>query len=158
MAPVRRLTYIGDVTSTLYSRDILRLAASIPHLGRLDAPHGRAECASPLCGSRVAVEVRIDAAGRVAALAQEVRACALGQAAAALMGRHAVGRSAGELERARVALAAFLGGDSDDPGGWPGLDAFAAARAYPARHGAILLPFDAAAQAIAEAEARVAAG
>lgn len=142
---------MGLVTSALYSRDILRLAASIPHQRRLAAPHATVEKSAPVCGSRVVVDLVSDDEGRVAELGQEVRACALGQASASLMGAHAIGRSAAELAQARDALAAFLAGRSDDPGGWPGLAVFAEARRFTARHGAILLPFE----AVAEAAARV---
>jgi NifU-like protein involved in Fe-S cluster formation len=142
------------VPSALYSRDILRLAASIPHLGRLDAPQGSAERTSKVCGSRVAVDVVLDEEGRIAALGQEVKACALGQASAALMGSQAVGRCREELVEARDALAAYLRGESDEPPGWPGLAVFGAARAFPARHASILLPFDAAAAAAEAALAR----
>jgi NifU-like protein involved in Fe-S cluster formation len=139
------------VTSSLYTRDILRLAASIPHLGTLEGPDARVERSSPVCGSRVSVSLKLDEEGRIAALGQEVRACALGQASAALMGAHAVGRIPGEIGQARDALAAYLAGMRDDPGDWPGLSVFAAARAYSARHPAILLAFDVAAAAAAEA-------
>jgi NifU-like protein involved in Fe-S cluster formation len=139
------------VPSALYSRDILRLAASIPHLGRLTTPQGSAERTSRVCGSRVAVDVVLDEEGRIAALGQEVKACALGQASAALMGSQAVGRRRHEMVGARDALAAYLRGAREDPGEWPGLGIFAAARDFPARHAAILLPFDAAAAAAAAA-------
>jgi NifU-like protein involved in Fe-S cluster formation len=148
--------YIPPVPSALYSRDILRLAASIPHLGQLGHADAQIEKRAPLCGSLVAVAVTLDAAGRIAGLGQEVKACALGQASAALMGGHAIGRTAAELDQARANLAAYLAGASDDPGPWPGVAIFAHARAYPARHGAILLPFEAAAEA-ATAAARSAA-
>jgi NifU-like protein involved in Fe-S cluster formation len=141
------------MTSALYNRDILRLAASIPHQRRLEAPQARAMKQSPVCGSRVTVEIVTDAAGRVTELGQEVRACALGQASAALMGAHALGRAPEELAEARDSLAAFLAGTRDDPGGWPGLDIFAAARPHTARHASILLAFDAAAEAAACARA-----
>lgn len=137
------------MTAALYSRDILRLAAAIPHHRRLERPHASVEKVSPVCGSRVVVDLSVDAHGRVAALGLEVRACALGQAAAALMGAHAIGRTAGELAEARDALGAFLAGARDDPGGWPGLSVFAGARAFTARHASILLAFDAAAEAAA---------
>jgi NifU-like protein involved in Fe-S cluster formation len=149
--------YILSVPSSLYSRDILRLAAAIPHLGALDGADARVEKRAPLCGSRVAVAVTLDSQRRIAALGQEVKACALGQASAALMGAHAIGRPAAELHDARAALAAYLAGTRDDPGAWPGLAVFAAARAYPARHGAILLPFEAAAEAAAAAARKAAA-
>lgn len=135
------------MTAPLYTRDILRLAASIPHLGRLAEAEASVEKKSPVCGSRVIVDVMLDTGGKVAALGQEVKACAFGQASAALMGAHAPGRTPAELAGARDALAAWLAGTSDDPGDWPGLDVLAPARRLSARHGAILLPF----QAVAEA-------
>ncbi|MDP8994670.1 MAG: iron-sulfur cluster assembly scaffold protein [Pseudomonadota bacterium] len=135
----------------LYSRDILRLAASIPHLGRLPAPQASAEKRSPVCGSRVAVAAALDEEGKVAALGQEVKACALGQASAALMAAHALGRSPAELAAARDALAAYLAGGREDPGEWPGLTVFAEARRFSARHASILLAFEAVAEAAGRA-------
>jgi NifU-like protein involved in Fe-S cluster formation len=139
------------VPSALYSRDILRLAASIPHLGRLEHPQASAEKSSAVCGSRVAVDVALDGEGRVTELGQEVKACALGQASASLMGAHAVGRTGAEIEAARDGLAAFLAGRSERPGDWPGLEIFSEARRVPARHASILLAFDAAADAAVRA-------
>jgi NifU-like protein involved in Fe-S cluster formation len=140
------------VTSALYSRDILRLAASIPHQARLARAQASVEKSSPVCGSRVVVDIETDGHGRIAALGQEVRACALGQASAALMGAHAIGSTAAELAAARDALAAYLAGGRDDPGDWPGLSIFADARRFTARHASILLAFEAAAAAAAQAE------
>jgi NifU-like protein involved in Fe-S cluster formation len=147
----RRPAYMPLMTSALYTRDILRLASSIPHLGRLERAQASVERRSPVCGSRVVVDLVMDSEGKVAALGQEVRACALGQASAALMGAHAIGRSATELAEARDALAAWLAGKRDEPGAWPGLAALAPARTYTARHAAILLAFEAAAEAAAQA-------
>lgn len=144
------------MNSPLYSRDILRLAASIPHLGRLDRPAASVEKRAPLCGSRVVVDVASNE-GRVADLGLEVSACALGQASASLMAAHAIGRAPDEIATARDALSAYLAGTRDDPGDWPGLGVFAHARRYPARHGAILLAFEAAAEAAALAPATVSA-
>lgn len=154
MAPRLPPIYRPFVPSALYSRDILRLASSIPHLGRLDRAQASAEKRSAVCGSRVAVDVALDEAGRVAALGQEVKACALGQASAALMGAHAVGRTGSEIEEARDSLADYLAGRSERPGGWPGLEVFAEARRVPARHASILLAFDAVAEAASKAGAR----
>lgn len=140
------------MTTALYNRDILRLAVSIPHQGRLQNPDASVEKRSPVCGSRVTVDIALDAEGRVARLGQEVKACALGQASASLMGASAIGRSQPELAAARDALAAFLGGTRDDPGDWPGLSIFSEARPYKARHPSILLPFEAVAEAAAEAQ------
>ncbi len=134
------------MTETLYNTRILRLAAS-PSQPRLDAPQASVVRVSPVCGSRVTVDLDLDDAGRVARFGQEVRACALGQAAAALLGEAVLGRSGDELAAAHGALAAYLRGGSETPGDWPGLDVFAPARPYKARHPSILLAFDAAAAA-----------
>lgn len=139
------------MTETLYNTQILRLAASVPHAVRLDVPQASVAQVSPVCGSRVTVDLDLDAGGRVVRFGQEVRACALGQAAAALLGAQVVGRSGGELAAARDALAAYLRGDAETPGDWPGLDLFAPARPHKARHGSILLAFAAAAAAAAQA-------
>jgi NifU-like protein involved in Fe-S cluster formation len=135
------------VPSALYNRDLLRLAASIPHQRRLGSPQASVTKQSPICGSRITVDVMMDEEGRVAELGQEVRACALGQASASLMGAHAVGRAPEELAQARDSLADFLAGRRDDPGDWPGLAVFVEARRFTARHASILLAFEAAAEA-----------
>lgn len=148
------LPYLGGMSAALYNSTILRLAASIPHDERLSGAEGSSSRRSPICGSRVTVDVTLDAGDRIASLGQEVRACALGQASASLMGAHAIGRSIDELEAARDALTAFLAGERDDPGDWPGLEIFGPARAYPARHPSIRLAFEAVAEAAALAAAR----
>ena len=135
------------MTTPLYTTAILRLAASIPHESRLPAPQATVERRTPVCGSRIVVDVDTDAQGRVVQLGQQVHACALGQASAALMGGHAIGRTPRELVAARDALSDWLAGRRDDPGDWPGLELFAAARPHAARHASILLAFDAAAEA-----------
>jgi NifU-like protein involved in Fe-S cluster formation len=102
----------------------------------------------------VAVDVVLDGEGRVTAIGQEVSACALGQASAALMGAEAIGRSPEEFSRARDALGGFLSGAREDPGDWPGLDLLRVARPYRARHASILLAFQAAAEAADKARRR----
>lgn len=139
------------MTAALYNTQILKLATSIPYHARLPHPQGSSERRSPICGSRVTVDVIVDNAGRVVELGQEVRACALGQASASLMGAHAIGRNLAELEEARDALTAFLAGTREDPGIWPGLEIFGPARAHSARHASIRLAFEAVAEAAARA-------
>ncbi len=142
------------MSEALYNTRILRLAASIPHAERLANPQASVAKRSPICGSRVTVDVNLDAEGRVAELGQEVRACALGQASASLMGAHALGRSPVDLAAARDALNAYLKGEAETPGDWPGLELFGPARSYRARHPSIMLAFEAVAQAAAEASAK----
>ena len=145
------------MTEALYNTQILKLAVGIAHHARLAQPQATSERRSPICGSRIIVDVVLDRDGRVAELGQEVRACALGQASASLMAAHAMGRSAAELEQARDALSAWLAGTRDDPGSWPGLDIFDPARAHSARHASIRLAFEAVAEAAARAASAKAA-
>ena len=91
----------------LYSGKLLKLAANLPRLGRLATPDASVEKISKLCGSRVLVDVSVDG-DRVADFAQEVKACALGQASAAVLGANVVGASLTELETARTQLRAML--------------------------------------------------
>jgi NifU-like protein involved in Fe-S cluster formation len=139
------------MNAPLYNAQILKLATSTANFVRLADAEGTAEKRSPVCGSRVTVDVRLNADGRVGALGLEVRACALGQASAALMAAHATGKNTSELSQARDSLADFLGSERADPGDWPGLDIFAPAQAHSARHPSIMLAFDAVIAAIAAA-------
>ena len=86
----------------LYSTRILALAADIPHLGRLESPQASSRKRSPLCGSSVTVHLSLQD-GRVTAFAQDVKACALGQAAAALLGAVVIGCRAADLRGATLA-------------------------------------------------------
>ncbi|MEQ1548275.1 MAG: iron-sulfur cluster assembly scaffold protein [Chakrabartia sp.] len=140
------------MTAALYNTDILRLAASIPHLGRLSQPHGSAERRSPICGSRIVVDIILDSTGRISHVGLEPRACALGQASASLMAAHVVGCTPQDVETASVALGAYLAGKQEDPGTWSGLSIFGPARPHSARHAAIRLAFEAAADAARQAQ------
>ena len=134
--------------NTLYSRDILRLATALPHDDRLASPDGAASCRAPICGSEVTADVALTN-GRIAAVAFRAHACALGQASAALLREHAVGLDSNALLTARAALMAYLGGDDAAALPWDALRHFAPAQNHTARHGAILLPYDALLGAIA---------
>lgn len=137
---------------SLYSSRILALAADIPHHGRLPAPQGTARKRSPLCGSTVTVDVVVED-GRIAAFAQDVRACALGQASASILGAAVVGRSLAELTAAESALRAMLkdGGPVPQPP-FEGYEVLLPAREYKNRHASILLALEATVAAMTEAE------
>ena len=142
------------MNAPLYNAEILRLAASIPHHARLEHAAATAEKRSPICGSRVTVDVGIDDGGRVSEVGLLVRACALGQASASLLAADILGKPPEELTAARDALTAWLSGEGDIPD-WPGLRVFEPALTYTAHHPSIRLAFEAAAEAaIAAREAR----
>ncbi len=136
----------------LYSGRILALAADIPHLGRLPEPQASARRRSPLCGSTVTVDVTMTD-GCVSDYAQEVKACALGQAAASVVGSAILGRTRAEVERARDELRAMLKDGTPPPAApFDGLEVLQPAREYRNRHASIMLALEAAAEAMAEAE------
>jgi NifU-like protein involved in Fe-S cluster formation len=131
----------------LYSAKLLKLAANLPRLGRLAAPGASVEKISKLCGSRVLVDVVMDG-DRVADFAQEVKACALGQASAAVLGAHVIGASVAELETARGQLRAMLKEGAAAPDGrFADLAVLAPVKDYPARHASTMLAFEAVAEA-----------
>lgn len=135
-----------------YTREILRLAASIPYLESFEELEGATEVRSKTCGSRMRMAVELDWAERVVRIRQAVEACAYGQAAAALMGGHAMGRNAEDVNVALGELENWLAGAGELPGSWPGLEVLAPALPRKGRHGAILLPFRALLGAIEEAK------
>ncbi|RMB53939.1 NifU-like protein involved in Fe-S cluster formation [Sphingomonas sp. PP-CE-3A-406] len=134
------------MSAPLYNAEILRLAATIPHHERLAKPMATAEKRSPICGSRVTIDVAVDDEGRVSEVGLLVRACALGQASSSLLASNILGRTPAELAAARDALTAWLAREGDAPD-WPGMDIFTPALDYTARHPSIRLAFEAAAEA-----------
>jgi NifU-like protein involved in Fe-S cluster formation len=138
----------------LYSAKLLRLAAETPRIGRLADPDASSEKVSKLCGSRVVVDVKVEG-DRVADFAQDVKACALGQAAASVLGAHVVGATLAELEDARDRFKAMLKSGGPAPEGrFSDLALLAPVKDYPARHTSTLLAFEAAAEAVRNAVAR----
>ncbi|MGO4907808.1 iron-sulfur cluster assembly scaffold protein [Pseudorhodobacter sp. W20_MBD10_FR17] len=130
----------------LYSGRILALAADIPHLGRLPAPQATVRKRSPLCGSVVTVDLGMQD-GRVSEFAQDVKACALGQAAAAIVGRAMLGLSLAQLQAGRDDLRAMLAGGPVPPAPFDGFAALEPARDFRNRHASILLAIEAATEA-----------
>jgi NifU-like protein involved in Fe-S cluster formation len=136
----------------LYSGRILALAADIPHLGRLDAPDATITRRSPLCGSSVTVDVRV-ADGKLAALGQDVKACTLGQAAAAITGAAAEGATLDQIQQGRDQLKAMLKGSGIVPNApFDGFEVLTPAVEYKNRHASILLSIEALAEAMAAAQ------
>lgn len=135
----------------LYSTRILALAADMPHATRLSAPHATVKKRSPLCGSAVTVDVNVRD-GRISGYGQDVKACALGQAAAAVTGNAVMGRSLEEVRAARDGLRAMLksGGPVPDAP-FDGFDVLEPARDFKNRHASILLAIEATTEAMEKA-------
>lgn len=135
----------------LYTPEIAELAAGNPFPDRLAHAHASSEKRSPICGSRVTVDLALDDGGRVEAVGTQVRACLLGQASSTLLTRAVVGRTPAEIATARDELTRWLAGEGAVPT-WPGLAIFEPGLKLTARHPSIRLAFEAAAEA-AEAAA-----
>ena len=135
----------------LYSSRILALATDIPQLGRLPQPDASVTRRSPLCGSTVTVDVGMDG-GRLRDLGQDVKACALGQAAAAVVGAASPGASSDQVETARDQLRAMLkaGGPVPDAP-FDGFEVLRPAVDYKNRHASILLSIEALTEAMQQA-------
>ncbi len=138
----------------LYSAKLLMLAANMPRAGRLPMPHASSEKIAKLCGSRVTVDVVVEG-DRVVDFAQDVKACALGQASASVLGEHVLGASLAEIEMARDQFRAMLKQGADAPvGRFADLSMLAPVKDYPARHASTLLAFEAAVEAVRRAVER----
>ena len=136
----------------LYSERILELAANIPQVRRLDAPHATANAHSKLCGSKIAVDLEMDG-DVVTAYGQEVKACLLGQSSAAIVARHIVGSHAAELRQVAAEMRRMLKEGGEPPAGkWADLVILQPVRDYKARHASTLLVFDAVEEAIGQIE------
>ncbi len=136
------------MNDALYSNAVLQLAADIPHIGALAEPEASVRKVSRLCGSTIEIDLKLDG-DVIGELALRVKACALGQAAASVFARHAIGASADEVLQARDALRAMLKADGSAPEGrFSELSVLEGARDYAARHQSILLAFNAAVEAI----------
>ena len=140
----------------IYNKDVLRLAADISRIDPLESPDARVHVRAPLCGSTMDIDLKV-ADGRIADYGQTIKACALGQASASVMAHAAIGKDATEIERVRAMVERMLKEGGPAPGGdWAGLAALVPAKDAPARHGAILLPFDGVLKALREATVKAA--
>ncbi len=136
---------------SVYNAKILDYAGNIGNIGRLPEADGTAKAHSKLCGSTVVVDVKVEK-GRVSDFAQDVKACALGQASAGILAKNVIGCSLEELETARAQLLAMLKDDGPAPTGkFDELQFLEPVRAYRARHASTMLAFDAVVSAMQQA-------
>lgn len=132
---------------TLYTPEILGAATALADFPWNESLPLRGEARSRRCGSTLALGLAVDAEGRICALGLRPHACAIGQAAAFAFASAAKGRSREQIAAARAALADWLAGTGEMPD-WPGIALVEPALGYPARHGAIMLAWDAALAAL----------
>lgn len=134
---------MSDGLESLYSAEIRTLAETVREDHRLANPDTSVTRKSPLCGSQVTLDVRLDGEGRIAELGHEVRACALGESVTALVLKIAPGCSREEIFEAAQAFRALLKNAEPMPDGpWKELDIMAPAHRIRSRHRSALLPFE----------------
>lgn len=127
----------------VYNSKILEYAGNIPRIGRLDNPDASAKAHSKLCGSTIIVDLTMDG-DVVNNFAQDVKACALGQASASIMARNIIGATASELRTVRETMRKMLKENGPAPEGrFAELKFLEPVRDYKARHDSTLLVFDA---------------
>jgi NifU-like protein involved in Fe-S cluster formation len=139
------------LSGALYSIEVLRMAAQVADFPPLADAQLREERRSPTCGSRMTVTLNLTEDGTIGEIGLDAKACALGQAAAAILALGAKGRGAPEIAAASEAWRAYLARETEELPDWPGIDLLAAGRDYPARHPSMRLAFEAAAAALARA-------
>lgn len=133
----------------LYSARILALAADMPRTERLASPTATAKRRAPLCGSTVTVDIALEN-GVIVDYGQDVKACALGQAAASVVGSAIVGLTPAQVELGRNQMLAMLKQDGPVPDApFDGLEVLTPAKDYKNRHASIMLAFDATLDALA---------
>lgn len=137
--------------SALYTRDVLALAASLSEWPIDPAMPLLGAARSATCGSRLDLALACGTDGRITGIGAKAQSCAIGQASAAIFAKGAMGQDAAGIAAALAEIRRWLQGGGDLPG-WPGLGAITAARDFAARHGAIILPWQAALQALSSAE------
>ena len=140
------------MSDPIYRRELLRLAADAVGAGRLDAPQGSATVHNPACGDRVTVDVTLEN-GHITALKHHAQACVLTQASAAILGAEAIGLDRSNLGRLRDRVKAMLEGGPTPPSPFQAYGAFEGVAEHKGRHVCVLLPLDAALEALDELEA-----
>ncbi|QNE03977.1 iron-sulfur cluster assembly scaffold protein [Croceicoccus marinus] len=135
----------------LYTPQVLAAAVSLARFPMADELSLRGEARSASCGSTLAIGLALDDEGAVDRIGLSAQACAIGQASAAVFAQGAAGRSGAQIAASAQAIRGWLRDEGDMPD-WPGLELLEPARAFPARHGAILLAWDAAVRALAKRE------
>lgn len=146
------------MSDALYHDRMLELAAASDRPEALARPDAEVTLDNPLCGDRVTLALCADTTGAITGLSHQVRGCVLCRAATAVLAAHAVGHDAAGLERVRTALQQRLRAgaqgttaDTEESAAdaWPALTVFAPVAPHKSRHECVLLPFDAALEALA---------
>lgn len=138
------------MSDDLYQQAIMERAKGRAGAGRLDTPDASVTVDNPLCGDRITLDVNL-ANGAIAAIGHQVRGCALCQASASVIATAAIGQTPAAANAGRDTLKSVLKGETAT-GAWSDLGIFAPVQRHKSRHDCVLLPFEALAQALAQAK------
>lgn len=137
----------------LYTPEMLALAtglAAYPLDGHFTHT---ATARSRTCGSVIELGLECDDTGCITRVGMRLAACAIGQASAAIMAAAILGRSADDMTAAHQQISKWLEGSAPLPS-WPGFEVISAALPHKGRHGALILPWTAAREALCSAEVK----
>ena len=134
------------MSATLYSRELLRWSAELYKWPINDDVLLRDTMRAEPCGSAVTIAIETEGQGTISRFGMDVKACAFGQASAAIMAHYIVGQSAQYINAMSEALSSLLAGaDAMDSDGiyakWPEFHLLSVAAPHSARHAAIMLPY-----------------
>jgi NifU-like protein involved in Fe-S cluster formation len=135
--------------SDLYTKDVLKAAAGISRTGRLDAAQATSARLSPVCGSKITIDLQMEG-DTVSDYAQDIEACALGQAAASLLAKKVIGLQPSEVQQGAGLVHRMLVNGAPIEGNWQDFNILAQVHDHKARHGAVMLALEATLAACAE--------
>jgi NifU-like protein involved in Fe-S cluster formation len=128
--------------SDLYTKDVLKAAAGISRTGRLEKAQATSARLSPVCGSKITVDLAMDGE-TISDFAQDIEACALGQAAASLLALKVVGLSPSAIREGAAHVREMLINGTPIEGNWEDFNILAQVHDRKARHGAVMLALEA---------------
>jgi NifU-like protein involved in Fe-S cluster formation len=137
----RSMTGHTPLASPAYSAEIADLARTAAVIGPLPAPSCSAEARSRVCGSRIRVDLCVEA-GRVTYYGHKLNACQIGRASAAVLASSIPDQGLDDCRSALDALEALLRKEQPLlPPGWEALQALTPVADLRSRHAAARLPF-----------------
>lgn len=131
------------MSDPLYAKDLLRLAATAAGAGRLVPFDAEGLAYNPTCGDRVAVTLRVDETGHIAAIAHETTACVLAQASASILGARLAGADVAAVGALRERVVSMLRNGEAPASPFADYATLMGAASYRSRHACVLLPIDA---------------
>lgn len=137
----------------LYSPALLSLATELADYPFSGAWGHSDSARSKTCGSSLEMGLELDQQCRINRLGLRVSACAVGQASAAIFAQGCQGFDRVDLAVHQSEIERWLVDPTATQPSWPGFEPLLVARDYPGRHGALMLPWNAALQALSKGDA-----